>query len=327
MADTNGTRAEKPLLMQHQWECRNLKPFYEEKRSFRGVAHEEKESLMETPKRNHDAAAGGQKEEESEGPERKRRKEEGPPSPTKETVSALFHGVVLCAKRNRKKRFFLASKKNDFGGFPVEAVMIDTGCNSILLPLQKDELPALAKAFPFDSFFWDVGNSRGVASRSLTLKIAPSVPGNRIPIRLCYDLLRPEKPCEVDFLRFHLCSEDAVVLRDDPAFFDNLLENGKLAITKFLDDPPSHDGSRRTHALLGQAILQDLVCIQHGSISIAVDSSRFDLSWKVMRDIERFVLGASAETLPLPDHFDDLEDDDHDGDDEDFSLGDDDFSD
>jgi len=55
--------------------------------------------------------------------------------------------------------------------------------------------------------------------------------------------------------------------------------------------------------------------------------SRFDLSRKAIRDIERFVLGASAETLPLPDHFDDLEDDDHDGDDEDFSLGDEDFSD
>jgi len=53
-----------------------------------------------------DAAVGGQKEGQGEGPERKRQKEEGP-SPTKETVSALFHGVVLCAKRNRKKRFFL----------------------------------------------------------------------------------------------------------------------------------------------------------------------------------------------------------------------------
>jgi len=120
---------------------------------------------METSKRKHDAAAGDQKKEESEGPE--------------------------------KKRFFLASKKNNFGGFLVEAVMIDTGCNSILLPLNKDELPTLAKVFPFDSF-WDVGNSR-VASRSLTLKITPSVPGDRIPIRLCTDLL-PEKPYEVDFI-------------------------------------------------------------------------------------------------------------------------------
>jgi hypothetical protein len=272
----------------------------------------------EGKKRNLEGDAASGKEDQSSESNEKRQEEEN------DGRRSLFRGVVLCAKKNKRKRFFLASKRNDFGGFAVEAVMVDTGRNSTLLPLHEDRLPVLANLFPFGSFFWDVGNSHGVAPKSLTLKISSAVPGNRITINLCSDILRPEKSYEVDFLKFHLCLEDAVAIRGDPSFFDNLLENGRKVIGEFLQAPPAHNGTRRTHALLGQAVLQNLICIQHGSVCLAVEPQHFELTWDKLRLIERFVIGASSDTLTLPDRFDDLEGEDHEGDDEDYCLADDD---
>src|SRR5947209_3103587 len=105
--------------------------------------------------------------------------------------SEYLTGVIALARRNRKSRFFLASKENWFGGFRVDAVMIDNGCNSILLPLptQQDiiNLPSLFP--PGKDFFWEISNSKEVQAKSLILKIKATK--GTIPISLCKDLLPP----------------------------------------------------------------------------------------------------------------------------------------
>jgi len=56
-------------------------------------------------------------------------------------------GVIVIAKPNKKKRFFAASKHNFFGGWQVEAMMIDSGCSSILLPLRENEVLQVFEKF------------------------------------------------------------------------------------------------------------------------------------------------------------------------------------
>jgi hypothetical protein len=50
--------------------------------------------------------------------------------------------VIALAHRN-KHRWFLASKENTFGSHKAEVVMVDSGCNTMLLPLLKSQLKNL----------------------------------------------------------------------------------------------------------------------------------------------------------------------------------------
>ena len=82
-------------------------------------------------------------------------------------VDALsFEGVLLLAKRNKKHRFFLAGRQNSFGGFVVGPVMLDTGCNSLLLPLQEKQLATLGTLFPIADYRFGIAFSKGVSSKS-----------------------------------------------------------------------------------------------------------------------------------------------------------------
>ena len=76
-------------------------------------------------------------------------------------------GIIFVAKRNRKGRFFLASKFNSFGGWNVEAVLVDSGCNSMLLPILVGQLDQLLEVFPVETHVWTVSTSNGVIGRGL----------------------------------------------------------------------------------------------------------------------------------------------------------------
>lgn len=117
--------------------------------------------------------------------------------------------------------------------------------------------------FPFTDYDWEIGRSKGVASHSLTLRITHCLLGSSIDVNLCKDLLLDEQTvCKIDFLRFHLCLEDIVDLSQNGMIYDSLGETSKGLIDASLKatraSDYNHDGSRRTHALLGQAVLRNL---------------------------------------------------------------------
>ena len=79
-------------------------------------------------------------------------------------VDALsFEGVLLLAKRNKKHRFFLAGRQNSFGGFIVGPVMLDSGCNSLLLPLPENQLATLGTLFPITDYRFGIAISKDVS--------------------------------------------------------------------------------------------------------------------------------------------------------------------
>jgi len=229
-------------------------------------------------------------------------------------------GVLAVFKRNPKKRYFLASSKNFFGNLQVEAVMLDSGCNGILLPLKIGQLYDLLKIFPKENQFeWKIGESTGVSGSSLALIIVSLSPSG-ILISFAKDLLPNNLPIIVKSIRFHLCSEDTQTLAEEVMLFEYLSSNAhRQRVTTFLANSKTSI-KRREHALVGQGVIRESSVIQHGSISLIVNPQSFEPIpfWVNVARIESII----RDQANLPDKFDTLEDEDHEGDDdeEDFDI-------
>eukprot|EP01125_Pyxidicula_operculata_P000620 TRINITY_DN10612_c0_g1_i1.p2 TRINITY_DN10612_c0_g1~~TRINITY_DN10612_c0_g1_i1.p2 ORF type:complete len:120 (+),score=22.63 TRINITY_DN10612_c0_g1_i1:3-362(+) len=79
--------------------------------------------------------------------------------------------ILFYAFMNKKKRLFVPSTQNTFGTLTVKFLMVDSGCNSTLLPIESVEsLQGLVKHFPLDDYIWTIANSVG-SLRSPVLKI------------------------------------------------------------------------------------------------------------------------------------------------------------
>jgi hypothetical protein len=81
---------------------------------------------------------------------------------------------VWGACRVQDERFFLPSTQNFFGPVLVEQVMVDSACNSILLPLQQGKVLEILDAF------------RGVSGQSAVLRIKARNPSEPIIIKLAF---------------------------------------------------------------------------------------------------------------------------------------------
>lgn len=225
-------------------------------------------------------------------------------------------GLVAVAKMNRKSRFFLASKENYFAGHKVETVMIDSGCNTVLLPIRDSvELESFREKFPPASFTWDLKESNGVSHSSICLRICRNS-GGPIPIELCKDLitdptsksvcLNPPKGSSGALLRFHLCTDDmARLLKPD---FENMFIDGTELLSNYLRDNKTHI-NRKKYALLGQALLGEFACVQLRGLMAVFHPDIYEPinGWKDMACL-RVIVDKHA---LLPERFEDLEDEDH----------------
>jgi len=212
--------------------------------------------------------------------------------------------------RNKKNRFFLASTQNYFGNWKVDAVMLDSGCNSMLLPLQHDQISLVKNSFPVADFKWKIRSSLGVASQSLTLIISARDQSKKFAIELCRDI-RVDCVSHCDSIRFHL--SNAVMSELKNCTYLTGVDRQKL--TNFVQS--GFKSRERKHALLGQAVMKYYPSIQYQSLYVIFHSEKhrildlYDITY-----IDTFI----EEWAELPEGFDDLEDEDHDGDDEDAYL-------
>lgn len=221
-------------------------------------------------------------------------------------------GVLAVFKMNKKQRFFLPSTQNFFGPVQVEQVMVDSGCNSILLPLQQGKLQETLDAFPEDKGFnCYFGISHGVSGQSAVLRIKARNPSEPILIKLAKDLF-PNVEFKVKHLRFHLVQEDIESLRADSRMLARFEQEDRKAI----QESKATNTERRKHALIGQSIMQqdDVSSLQHEGVCVLVRSSVFKPElWTELSRMQSILLRAATN---LPPRFDDLEDEDHDPNDE-----------
>ena len=220
---------------------------------------------------------------------------------------ALPDDILAVALRNDRKRFFIPSGKNSFAGIRYENVMIDSGCNSILLPF-PDHVNDL-QPFSREEFFWEVNWARG--------RTAGGVPTHS-PTLLIYSpetnqdvgdvILADRFVTKLKGLRFHLGKDSARKLLESGML--DQTENAKL--DGFLRDLGERDSPERRYVLLGQTVLSQVFSLQAGRLLLLAGRGYFPgredvrTAWRVIRHLESSGL--------LPSNFHSLEDVDHDGD-------------
>ena len=207
--------------------------------------------------------------------------------------AALPPYIKAIAMRNAKKRFFVPSSENSFGGIPYPYVMIDNGCSSLLLPFPGVDV---LRAFIGPEYNWKISSSGGNGAVNSVILLIKHFEDTSIgDIKLA-----GKRVCSLPFLRIHLNTTTA-----GQVIGMGKLRGGNLTrIQAFvaMNSPPKP----RRHVLLGQMVLNDFISVQHRSSFVICSElpTRQDMSdvHELLNDIEK------------PDGFDDLEDDDHDGD-------------
>jgi len=177
-------------------------------------------------------------------------------------------GDVFYCLDNDKKRAFIPSIDNSFGGHICKYVMLDTGCNSHLLNIEDKGLPVLYCLFPSmipnsagDQFTYKIRKGGGVTSLQAPVLTISNNNGDNFKFVLSGDLHRFEfthNAC----LRFSVCYEDAVqLLADHTAKIIQLVGSNELAlyinaITQLRATLPGIAlRGRYRHALLGRSVI------------------------------------------------------------------------
>ena len=228
---------------------------------------------------------------------------QNPTIPPAVELRNLPEKILAVALRNDKKRFFIPSGDNTFAGIRYEYVMVDSGCNSILLPFPTN----LHDLQPFgsDQFFWEIcwSNRVGVINSPTLLIYCPESNDDVGELWLA-----GRSVVQMKALRFHLGKSSANQLLNARS----LADTEKAKLREFLHDLGDRDSDERSYVRLGQSVLTQVFALQAGKLLLLAKRGYFPVvedfrvAWRVIRNLESSGL--------LPNHFHDLDDADHDGD-------------
>lgn len=118
------------------------------------------------------------------------------------------------------------------------------------------------------------------------------------------------RPVQLKYLRFHLGSTAVNALKDHP----KLIPAHQQALQELLTRLGGRTSKERKYALIGQYYLDQVCTIQHGTVMFMVDKDNRDPI-----NISEVAAQCDLFATPLVDSFEgfnDLEDEDHDGDDD-----------
>ena len=215
-------------------------------------------------------------------------------------------GIAFISLMNPRKRFFLPSSKNTFGDIKVGRVLCDSGCSSMLLPIESAEtLIEIFQRFEDTNYIFSLKGSANVGGTSTCLVVEHIGSNERFTVHLCHDIMGHANNMSTKRLRFSLCQNDIKTIQTTKTYcarFSSLcLDRLKIATGPI---------KRRTHALLGQDILSEYCLIKYRDVEIYVDPSKYTLprNFRVLRDQNESL--ANQLRRDLPDNFDDWEDDD-----------------
>lgn len=213
------------------------------------------------------------------------------------------NGLIFVSKINHRNRCFIPSTKNFFAGVQVKKVLVNSGCSSILLPIEENSLYNLFQLFPRDKFTASIGGSNDVGGGSLVLLFC-SIGRISFEVKLCQDIVGHDEALAIKTLRFSLCSEDSSAILQSQELRNRF---GTAEIQK-LELSMSRNIARRSHALLGQSVLKELSCIKFSIVEFYVNAALYHpISWK---DISLDTARLLSQLVP-PDGFEDWVDDDN----------------
>jgi hypothetical protein len=231
--------------------------------------------------------------------------------------------VSLVALPNKRRRYFIPSHFNFFGcfskyesGINVQNVMLDSGCNTLLLPMDESTLDVLIEHYSGSQFFWSIIKTGGSGDfSSLVLVISASCP---MTTNLFADVFHLS--IKLDHLRFHISFQDAKNIISKRLNFlreaDILVLEEFCRVVELIERKTGHTiGKRRNYALLGQMLMrQEFTIVQYPYITIFVHS--YDkLDWNHVDDVSRALWLRFIADFDSNEILQNIEDLDHDGED------------
>jgi len=268
-------------------------------------------------------------EEEELGPTRPRANSSIP----QPMMRNIPEGLVFISLMNKNYRYFVPSTKNYFGGIKVSKILCDSGCSSLLLPINSPE--DLDRIFFLHgrTCSFSISESVGVGGTTLCLMVRSRGLSANMEVQLCCDVLGEARPIMVEYLRFSLCLKDIADLVNKYAekFSDldlyrlTLEYNKSYEIRKIQTKYESKKGEeseeeealqendgikRREYALLGQKIMRGLCCIKHLNCELYVDAAVYQLPANVQALENQIRELRDQLNKRLPMDFNDWEDDD-----------------
>lgn len=212
------------------------------------------------------------------------------------------HGVEFISLMNRRKRFFLPSSKNSFGGVRVRKVLCDSGCSSLLLPIENPDIMKEIFSKFDEGYTFSVSESANVSGHSVCLVIESQSPTDNFKVNLCEDIMGASNIL-IKRLRFALCSDDIDTIKE--TYIERFRQLDRQRI--FSGTGPL---KRRTHALLGQDIMFDFCLIKYRRVELYVNPKyyKFPKNFEELQDQMESMENQLRKVLP--ECFDDWEDDD-----------------
>lgn len=218
---------------------------------------------------------------------------------------------------NRKSNWVLPSIKNYFGGFDLQCryVKADIGCNTLLLPLERDEdLPELLRMFPpvretpgtDDLFDWSFATGSAAGKANICLKIE-HVARAPFPVHLAHDLSGGQQTLSIPYLRFFLSTADLQYLAEHKPFL--WADWSKIEEAASVVTAPT---LRRKHVVLGNLVLSQFSVVGTGAALIYVDRTVFKLQDHTWLQLDQLALRVRRSSLNpsafTQEEFDDVED-------------------
>lgn len=210
-------------------------------------------------------------------------------------------GISFLAMMNSRNRYFLPSTHNFFGKVKVKKVLCDSGCSTLLLPIELGSLDNIFLEHQVNHDF-EISLSKNVGGTSPCLCIISRGPSSFMTGELCKDLLDCP-PIQISKLRFSLCVDD---VKDILSKYQDRFSDADISRLSNSTAPVE----RRTHALLGQSLLHGFTLIKHKNCELYLDATIYQLPTDFKQLAIQIRELTQQITLVLPEDFNDWEDDD-----------------
>lgn len=212
-------------------------------------------------------------------------------SPERQKLKGLSDGVLFVTTTNASNREVVPSHNNYFGKLKISVVVVDSGCTSLLLPIEdKWALDTIFSCYSKTKYEYRVGTSSGVSGHVTLTLIVRSTPFNKFSVVLCKDLIENPIPVAINKLMFTLCYEDVdeICKKRIDSFATSY--DDVLLMEKWLKNTVTAQGGkgtlpRRKHALLGQSFCKDLCAIKCRDVTHYVDPKVHQLGGKTWVDM------------------------------------------
>jgi hypothetical protein len=191
------------------------------------------------------------------------------PEKSKFPESLMLPSTRFIAVKNSSNLYIVPSTKNYFGKLKAGKAIVDCGCSSNLICIQKNEIHHIFEDH-YKGYDFSLGIGLGTNGKCTVLLIKPIFGTGTFPVNLlCLDRYAQTvgEICHVQQLRLHLCAEDAEIIIKTQKYHDLFNNNDKL----LLQEAVKYNAPRLAITLIGNKVLDSFTSIRVGDVMYFMD--------------------------------------------------------